>query len=171
VPATELRVHIIGLAGSGKTTFARWIGDTFGVPVHDLDWIAYDQQGERPLAEVAQRVGAISNSNGWVTEGAFQERWIEPLLTRATAIVWLDVPLHVCLFRMLKRHVRAELSRKNQHPGWRKLFRFMNYTRHSARHQRQRSRGMLAPHGGKTARCRTSSDIEAMKARLLSARE
>ncbi len=162
-----LNVHIMGLAGSGKTTLARWIADTFDLSVHDLDWVAYDKRGERPLAEIEGRVNAITGVDGWVTEGAYQEGWIEPLLGCADYIVWLDIGLHRCLFRMVKRHVRAELSGTNQHPGWVRLLRFLNYTRKTSRLQRQRTRRLLAGYTDKVYRCRTSGDISAVKVALM----
>jgi adenylate kinase family enzyme len=162
----EVRVHIIGLAGSGKTTLARWIGDTFDLPVHDLDWIAYDQHQARPPAEVERRTREIADSDAWVTEGAYQDRWIEPLLSRATTIVWLDVPLHVCLYRMLKRHAFAEIARNNQHPGWAKLIRFMNYTRESAKMQQCRATELLRPHESRVIHCRTSVEVSRIKETL-----
>jgi shikimate kinase len=165
---SRVRVHIIGLAGGGKTTLARWIGDTFDVPVHDLDWIAYDRHQERPLAEVEQRALSIADTDAWVTEGAYQQPWIEPLLARATTIVWLDVPLRVCLYRMLKRHMLAEIARTNQHRGWVKLLRFMNYTRNSSGTQRARASALLQPHVARTVRCTTSAAVDQLKASLLS---
>jgi len=42
-----MRVHIIGITGSGKTTLAVWMSERFGVPAHDLDWVVYDRAGEQ----------------------------------------------------------------------------------------------------------------------------
>src|SRR5205823_9251445 len=64
----------------------------------------------------------------WVTEGTMLG-WSDPLLRAADRIVWLDIPWRVALWRMLLRHVRAELAGNNRHPGWRRLFRFLWYTR------------------------------------------
>lgn len=162
-----LNVHVIGLAGSGKTTLAQWIADTFDLSLHDLDWIAYDKHGERPLAEIERRIEGISRVDGWVTEGAYQESWIEPLLAGAGAIVWLDLSLHTCIFRMVKRHLRAELTRTNQHPGWVRLLRFLNYTMRTSGRQRQRTRRLLSAYSDKVYHCRTSSDVSPFKLALM----
>jgi adenylate kinase family enzyme len=165
-----LNVHVMGLAGSGKTTLARWFEDTFTLSTYDLDWIVYDEHHERPLEEIARRIKDICASNGWVTEGAYQEEWIEPLLASAESIVWLDLPLHTCIFRMVKRHVQAELARNNQHPGWRRLLGFLNYTRRTSQRQRLRTGAVLAPHFEKVHHCQTSSDVSSFKAALVRAR-
>jgi adenylate kinase family enzyme len=167
VSVSRPNVHIVGLAGSGKTTLACWLADHLKLERHDLDWIVYDNDGERRTAEIEQRIETLMGFDGWVTEGAYGEPWLGPLLEGADRIVWLDVALTRCLFRMVKRHVAAELRRSNKHPGWRRLFRFMNYTRDSADDQRRRTAELLAPHHEKVRRCRSSRDVVAVKELLL----
>ncbi len=164
-----MRAHIIGLAGSGKTTLAGWLGDTFRVPTHDLDDVAYGEDGARTVAEVDRRVGVILSEGRWVTEGAYSDQWVEPLLTNADVIVWLDIGVSTCLFRMLKRHLRAELTRSNKHRGWIRLLRFMNYTRESARGQRERTRSLLAPYTAKVRHCGNGREVDSMRESLASA--
>jgi len=36
------RIHIIGGPGAGKSTLARRLGATLGLPVHTLDTVAYE---------------------------------------------------------------------------------------------------------------------------------
>ena len=163
------KVHISGLAGSGKTTLARGIADEFGSSAYDLDWIVYDQNGERPAAEIERRLQAIAEGRGWVTEGAYTQDFVTPLLERADAIVWLDPPLYACIFRIVKRHVRAELARNNPHPGWTRLLRFLNYTRTSANRQKQQTGSLLLRYHSKVYRCRSGSDVAAMKQVLAAA--
>jgi len=120
------RVHIVGGAGSGKTTLARLLGERLGVPVYDLDAIGYagGSGTKRPLQTKLDDVQRIATQPGWVTEGVFLW-WSEELLRHADAIVWLDLPFRVTAWRICLRHVKAELVRNNQHPGWRKLGRFL----------------------------------------------
>lgn len=161
-----MKIHIVGLAGSGKTTLGRWVSREFSMRVYDLDWIVYDAAGERPSAEILDRLGAIRAEAGCVTEGAYGEEWLLPLLDDADAIVWLDIPLRTCLARIIKRHIRAELARNNQHAGWRKLVRFLNYTRRTARVQETRTLELLSAYANKTVRCRSSRDVEAWRERM-----
>lgn len=162
-----MKVHIVGIAGSGKTTLARWISDRFDVRALDLDLVVYDfDTGERPTAEITRRIDEIRSLNGWVTEGAYRDAWLCPLLDEATAIVWLDISLPRAMFRMVQRHARAELARNNVHPGWSRLFRFLNYNRSTARQQHAETLALLASYGDKVFRCRSSSDIAALKMRI-----
>lgn len=161
-----MKIHIVGVAGSGKTTLARWIGRRFSVPAFDLDFIVYGEPGERLADEIVGRAEEIRGLDGWVTEGAYRDAWLRPLLDGATAIVWLDVSLPTAMFRMVKRHARAELARNNPHPGWMRLLRFLNYNRRSAAQQRAETQAILAAYPGKVVRCRSSRDVAVFKVRI-----
>ena len=120
----------------------------------------------RSLVEIEQTLAAIRANPGWVTEGAYSERWLEPHLAEAEFIVRLDLPLLPCLWRILLRHIKAELRRNNPHPGWRKLWHFLNYTRRSAARQRRDTTALLAPHAEKVVRCRSSAEVARFLSRL-----
>ncbi len=162
-----MKVHIVGISGSGKTTLALWIRGTFDVPAFDLDPIVYDGAGERLAAEVVRRIDEVRRLDGWVTEGAYRDAWLRHLLDDATAIVWLDPPLATAFVRIVKRHVRAELSGNNLHPGWNKLVRFLNYNRKTAIRQKTETLALLAPYSTKLFRCRSSRDVDAFKVKIL----
>ena len=162
-----MKIHIAGTAGGGKTTLARWVSQEFEAPAFDLDFVVYDvEAGERPPAEIERRIDDIRRLDDWVTEGAYRDAWLRPLLDDATAIVWLDVSLARAIFRMVKRHARAEVRGQNQHPGWVRLLRFLNYSRGTAQKQRSETLAMLDAYADKVFRCRTSRDVSAFKARI-----
>ena len=124
---TSLRVFVIGCSGSGKTTLARLIAERFGVPLHELDFIAWDREGDGSLLPHERRVeiaSEISQGDGWVAEGIYLG-WTTTLMERADLVVWTDVRLRTALWRIFWRHVKAELRRDNQFPGWRRLVKFM----------------------------------------------
>lgn len=148
------KIHIIGIAGSGKTTLAERVSDHCGIPAFDLDPIVYDAEGERPAIEIARRIDEIRALDGWVTEGAYRDEWLRPLLDDADAIAWL------------KRHVVTELRRNNRHPGWRKLRRFLDYNRRTFRQQSRETRELIAAYGDKCVRVRRSSDANSFLVNL-----
>jgi adenylate kinase family enzyme len=152
-----VRAHVIGIAGSGKTTLARKLAHRYGMAAIDLDDVAYDRAlGERSEPDVIALIDDIRGRPGWVTEGAYRNRWIEPLLADADRIIWLDVPVATCAFRMVRRHVIAELRRSNAHSGWLRLVSFIDYTRRTAATQRAETERLLAPHAAKVVRRRSS---------------
>ena len=105
------RIHVIGAGGSGKTTLARRLGALLGLPVYELD------RGGRGPEDVARDAA-------WVTEGIFLFG-MGPLFEAAEEIIWLDLPFRVCARRILFRHLRLSLARRNPHKGLRRLVRFL----------------------------------------------
>jgi len=154
-----MKVHIIGQAGSGKTTLARWLAERDGSVAFDLDIVVYGPRGERTHAERTALVAAILEHEGWVAEGAYREEWLSPLLNEAEVIVWLDLPLRVCLWRIFRRHVAAEFRRNNPHPGWRKLAGFMRYTWQADRSSRVEVQRLLRGYGVKVVRLRSGGKV------------
>lgn len=134
------RIHIVGGPGSGKTTLAIALARRFGVPVQDLDDLAQGAAPEfrptRPLALREIDIRRISDGSSWITEGSFLW-WTDTLFERAQAIVWLDVPWVVAVYRTLTRHLRSYASdiacasglrsrlRAARHPHARHLISFM----------------------------------------------
>jgi adenylate kinase family enzyme len=103
---TEMRrVVVLGRAGAGKTTVARGLGDALNVPVIHLDalyWNA-DWTPVRPDS-FAERQRAVIARDSWVLDGnytsaaGFPER-----LDRADAIVIVEAPMAVCVWRVIRR--------------------------------------------------------------------
>ena len=154
-----MKAHVIGIPGSGKSTLARTLAERYGIVNIDLDDVVYGPYGERSAREIARLLEEIRSASGWITEGAYGEEWLRDHLAHADVVVWLDLPLGTCLARILTRHLRAELGGDNPHPGWRRLWDFLRYTRRSAAEQRRRTRALLAAYGHKVVRCRSSGAV------------
>jgi adenylate kinase family enzyme len=97
------RILIIGAPGSGKSTLARVMGVRLGLPVIHLD-AEYWRPGwvEPAKDEWAAQVAMLAAREAWVMDGNYSGSW-DLRLTRAEAIVWLDLPRRVYLTRTLVR--------------------------------------------------------------------
>ena len=106
-----MRLHIIGIPSSGKTTLGRDVASLLGVTHHDLDPLAFvdERWTLRPTPERDAMLARILDEPSFVTEGGFLG-WTEPLFAAADHIVWLDPPLPTLVWRHLRRHWR--------HPLW-----------------------------------------------------
>lgn len=119
------RIHILGAAGSGKTTLARHAAERLKCPWYELDTIAYvgGYARKRTLAERLTNLQEIAIQPAWATEGFFLW-WIDELLGSADAIVWLDLPMTISIPRVVTRHFKLSWAGENRHPGLLKLARF-----------------------------------------------
>ncbi|HEX2185227.1 MAG TPA: hypothetical protein VHN78_06960 [Chloroflexota bacterium] len=141
-----VRIYVLGGGGSGKTTLARRLGARLACPVYHLDDVLFPRgwhtlsQAERQAMREAEirRLAALPS---WILEGCYPG-WIEEFAAAADLIVWLDVPFWRAAWRIVKRHVLADLRRNNRHPGYRNLWRFLQgqrryHTRSEAEYRRR----------------------------------
>jgi adenylate kinase family enzyme len=98
------RVSIQGISGSGKTTLARGLAGRLGVPHLETDGLVH-QAGWRELPddELRAAIEPILAGDGWVVDADYRRKLGTLVLERADTVVWLDLPLHVCLRRLLRR--------------------------------------------------------------------
>ncbi|HEU5097960.1 MAG TPA: hypothetical protein VFU22_02875 [Roseiflexaceae bacterium] len=125
------RIHIIGGPGSGKTVLAQKLGATFGIPVYQLDEIAFEgpEFTKRPLETRLDDVRRIAAQHTWVTEGIFIG-WTDDLLCGADTIIWLDcVSWRAAVKRIIMRFARWGLDEAKRQTGARKFTRFNDYVR------------------------------------------
>jgi adenylate kinase family enzyme len=100
------RVMIVGGPGSGKSTLARELGARTGLPVHHIDHIHW-QPGwvERDRAEKTRLCHAVHRQERWIFEGGHSVTWPERL-ARADTLVWLDLPVLLRQWRVIRRTFR-----------------------------------------------------------------
>ena len=100
------RVLIIGSSGSGKSTFARKLSTKEGLPIIYLDQHYFDKNWVEPSKEVwGKRVEALSQRESWIMDGNYGGT-MDIRIARADTIIFLNLPVWICLFRILKRWVQ-----------------------------------------------------------------
>jgi adenylate kinase family enzyme len=100
------RVSVRGTSGSGKTTTSRRLAELLGVPFIELDALHHGPNWAEPTPEEFRaRVEAaiVEAPDGWVIDGSYASKLGDLVLERADTLVWLDLPLHVCLRRLWRR--------------------------------------------------------------------
>ena len=121
------RVHVTGGPGSGKTTLARGVARVLDAPLYELDAILLEAGDNIAQVTLGQRPPHLAAQEAWVSDGVYFG-WAAPFLESAHLIVCLDTPWRVAGYRILMRHIRAELSRNNPFPGWGRLSRFLRWS-------------------------------------------
>ena len=106
------RVLVMGTTGSGKTSLARQLSQRLGSPHVELD--AYRQGpnwSETPNDLFRARLAEALRWDRWVADGNYSIAR-EVVWTRATTLVWLDYPIYVVMWRLVRRTVRRGLTRE-----------------------------------------------------------
>ena len=117
---------MIGPSCSGKTTTARRLAATLGVPHIELDALHHDANWTEATPELLRaRVGdaLAAASDGWVVDGTYYEKLGPLVLDRADTIVWLDVPFRTAIRRVVWRTLRRGLRREELWNGNRESLR------------------------------------------------
>jgi adenylate kinase family enzyme len=106
-----LRVVVIGVAGVGKSTVARELGERLGVRHVELDsmfwqagWVKLGQE------EFESRVREATAAGGWVVDGNYSARIREIAWSAADTVVWLDLPRYVVMWQLVLRTLRRSIS-------------------------------------------------------------
>jgi adenylate kinase family enzyme len=98
-----MKIAIIGTPGSGKSTLASKLHTILGIPVFHLDQYFWQPGWQRPdRNEFTQIHDQLCDQNEWIIEG-MATRLFEYRLKQADVIIFLDVPLYICLYRIFKR--------------------------------------------------------------------
>jgi hypothetical protein len=119
------RIAIISSAsGSGKTKLGRELARRLGVPYHELDALHHGPGWTEATAdELRARVAPLVAGDGWVIDGAYRGKLGDLVLAAADTIVWLDLPVHVWLPRLLRRTARRIVRRQELWGGNRETLR------------------------------------------------
>ncbi|HEY0734034.1 MAG TPA: AAA family ATPase [Herpetosiphonaceae bacterium] len=100
------RICLLGAPGSGKSTLALVLAQALNLPLirmSDLQQQMAAALGEH--AAVGARVAYMERmlaSQPWITDGYYQLS-VDLRLRKADLVIFLDLPLHVCLRSVLKR--------------------------------------------------------------------
>lgn len=100
------RVLVIGCPGAGKSTLTRALAETLGLPAVYLDRLWWKSGWiNRTRAEFDARLDAALAGDAWVMDGNYL-RTLPRRLERCDAVLFLDYPRRLYLFRALRRILR-----------------------------------------------------------------
>jgi adenylate kinase family enzyme len=147
------RVLVIGMAGSGKSTFSRALSATTGLPVIHLD-VHYWQPGWVEPSEEAWRETqrSLLAGDAWIADGN-DEDTLALRLERADTVVLLDTPWWTCAYRAFVRGLVkpvGEMPEGCPDSAWRRLrdeWRLVVVIIRRRHSEPERARSIIAEHG------------------------
>ncbi len=99
------RVMIVGGPGSGKSTLAVKLGAATGLPVYHMDHIHYKPgwvEREKDLKSALTH--KVHAKDQWIFEGGHSSTY-QQRLARADTFIWLDFPVWLRTYRVLRRAI------------------------------------------------------------------
>ena len=115
---------ISSASGNGKTTLGRKLAAALDVPFVELDALVHGPDWTKtPDDELRALIEPVVAGSSWVIDGVYRGKLGTLVLDAADTIVWLDLPLHVWLPRLLRRTVRRVVRREELWNGNRETFR------------------------------------------------
>jgi adenylate kinase family enzyme len=126
------KLAVIGVSGNGKTRLARELARKLGVPHVELDALCHLPGWVEASDEDFRRdVEAAVAADGWVVDGAYERKLGNLVFERADTVVWLDLPLPLVLFRLVRRALRDIVTRRDLFNGNRQTWRYAFFVRDS----------------------------------------
>ena len=98
-----MKIAIVGNSGSGKSTLALQLHKMLHIPLFHLDQYFWKPGWQRPdRDEFAKTHHKLCDGDSWIIEG-MAIRLFDYRIERADIIIFLDMPLSFCLYRIFKR--------------------------------------------------------------------
>lgn len=100
------RIMVMGAsAGTGKSTFARRLGESLNIDVHHLDVLFWKPNWvEASLEEFSVCQQEVVAKEQWIIEGNYSNTY-DIRANHADTIIYLEIPLVLCLYRVIKRRI------------------------------------------------------------------
>lgn len=114
-------------SGNGKTTVGRALAERIDAPFVELDALVHGPGwAEISDKELRRILEPIVAGDRWVIDGGYRNKIGDLVLARADTVVWLDLPVHVWLPRLVRRTVgrirREEPLWNENRESWRSGF-------------------------------------------------
>ena len=126
-----MRIAVIGPSGSGKTWLSSKLAENLGLHHIEIDTLHHGPNWE-PCSndELRGRVAAATEGDGWVSDGTYHQMIGELVFERVETVAWLDLPIWLVMWRLLRRtYLRrkhgTELWHGNREGPWSESIRYL----------------------------------------------
>lgn len=118
-----MRVNVVGTAGSGKSTLSKRIAQELNAPYIQLDELHWKPNWEQSSdEEFFSKLEEALTPASWVLDGNYTKS-IPIKWQRVQLVVYLDLPFHVVLYRIVVRSLLRVFNREELFNGNRETLR------------------------------------------------
>ena len=136
------RIVILGCAGTGKSTFARRLGELTGAPVISLDEIWQPHWDEKDVPAFRALIRKAHAGHEWISDGNFAVASFDIRLPRATLVIWIEQSTLSCAARAV-----ARVFKRGESHRFRDLLKTLAFIKRFSRINRPRIETLRVVHG------------------------
>ncbi|WP_313893045.1 hypothetical protein [Psychrobacillus sp.] len=108
-----MKIFIMGIVASGKTTYAKALSELLELSFFELDSVVYHEVNEKRIKRTPEQqvefIHKIDSKGDWIFEGVYRPSY-HLVLDLADVIIWLDPPLFKRKYRIFRRHIKQVLG-------------------------------------------------------------
>ncbi|MFE6049900.1 adenylate kinase [Kitasatospora sp. NPDC056446] len=105
------RIVIAGISGAGKTTLAAALSRRLGIRHIEMDALYHGPDWTR-RPEFEDDVRELTEGPAWICDAQYHRIVGDLLGTRADTFVWLDLPRHTVMHRVIRRSLLRATTRR-----------------------------------------------------------
>ena len=105
-----MKILIVGIVASGKTTLAKRLSKEENIRHHEIDSIVHDDLNNRKRSREEQLniINDINKNNDWIIEGTLRKN-LDILLEFADKIIFIDIDKKIRKRRIISRYIKQKL--------------------------------------------------------------
>lgn len=105
-----MKILILGIVGSGKTTLARKLSNKLNIKHYEIDSIVHDDSiGKKRSLDEQIKIFNKINKNSWILEGTPRKNQ-EHIINSANIIYFIEIPKYIRYYRIIKRFIKQKLG-------------------------------------------------------------
>ena len=109
---TLKKIMVVGVTGSGKTTFCQKLSEKINFPLYHLDrYFFTDNWQERPFTDFMHDLNDILHKDQWIIDGNSMHTFSHRL-PFAETIIYFKFNRFVCFWGIVKRHFQRLVSKE-----------------------------------------------------------
>ena len=101
------RIHVLGNSCSGKSSVGRQLAASLDIPFVELDALNWEPNwtglNDYNPEEFERKIKETTAGDEWVVAGSYESFSKRVFWPRLQTIIWLDLPMHLLIVRMIKR--------------------------------------------------------------------